>query len=271
LLLTDLKHAFGLNPLRPRYAPPVDAPPADATLLEWEHHPAGVRWVGHAGPGFAFDNEGPRHRVFVAAFEIASGPVTSGEFLRFVADDGYDRPELWLADGWAARQRHGWSAPLYWHRDGADSAWRVFTLRGERPLDPAESVCHVSYYEADAYARWAGARLPTEFEWETAAASREVGGNFLDSGRLHPTNNEDSPYGDVWVWTASPYVAYPGYRPATGALGEYNGKFMCNQMVLRGGSCATPAGHVRPTYRNFFPPDARWQFSGLRLAKDAPA
>jgi ergothioneine biosynthesis protein EgtB len=270
LLLTDLKHAFGLNPLRPQYAPPVDAPPADATPLEWEHHPGGVRWVGHAGPEFAFDNEGPRHRVFVAAFEIASRPVTCGEFLRFAADGGYDRPELWLSDGWAARQRHGWSAPLYWHRDGADSAWRVFTLRGERPLDPAGPVCHVSYYEADAYARWAGARLPTEFEWETAAASREVGGNFLDSERLHPAGG-GSFYGDVWVWTASPYGAYPGYRAAAGALGEYNGKFMCNQMVLRGGSCATPAGHVRPTYRNFFPPDARWQFSGLRLAKDVPA
>jgi ergothioneine biosynthesis protein EgtB len=270
LLLTDLKHAFELNPLRPQYAPPVDAPPADATSLEWVHHPAGVRWVGHAGAGFAFDNEGPRHRVFVAAFEIASRPVTCGEFLLFVADGGYDRPELWLSDGWAARQRHGWSAPLYWHRDGPDSAWRVFTLRGERPLDPAEPVCHVSYYEADAYARWAGTRLPTEFEWETAAGERSATGNFLDSERLHPGSGT-SMYGDVWVWTASPYGAYPGYRAAAGALGEYNGKFMCNQLVLRGGSCVTPAGHVRPTYRNFFPPDARWQFTGLRLAKDAPA
>src|SRR4051812_28739521 len=179
LLLTDLKHAFGLNPLRPRYAPPVDSPRADAPPLEWEYHAAGVRWVGHDGSGFAFDNEGPRHRVFVAAFEIASRPVTCDEFVRFVADGGYDRPELWLSDGWAARQRHGWAAPLYWHRDGPDSEWQVFTLRGDRPLDPAEPVCHMSYYEADAYARWAGARLPTEFEWETAAASREVGGNFL--------------------------------------------------------------------------------------------
>jgi ergothioneine biosynthesis protein EgtB len=268
LLLTDIKHAFGLNPLRPRYAPPGEEPRADATPAEWEYHAEGVRWVGHDGSGFAFDNEGPRHRAIFAAFEVASRPVNNGEYLCFVEDDGYERPELWLSDGWASRQRAGWSAPLHWQRDG--SGFALFTLRGMRPLDPAEPVCHLSYYEADAYARWAGARLPTEFEWEIAAGPREASGNFLDSGRLHPANSGNSFYGDVWVWTASPYVAYPGYRPATGALGEYNGKFMCNQMVLRGGSCATPAGHVRPTYRNFFPPDARWQFSGLRLAKDSP-
>jgi ergothioneine biosynthesis protein EgtB len=211
--------------------------------------------------------------VYVNGFEIASRPVTGGEFLRFVGDGGYDRPELWLSDGWAARQRHGWTAPLYWHRDGPDSEWLVFTLHGERPFDPTEPVCHVNYYEADAYARWAGARLPTEFEWEVGAGGREVVGNFLDSERLHPAPDagDGQWFGDVWEWTASPYVAYPGYRPAAGALGEYNGKFMCNQMVLRGGSCATPAGHVRPTYRNFFPPDARWQFSGLRLARDLDA
>jgi ergothioneine biosynthesis protein EgtB len=268
LLLTDLKHAFGLNPLRPQYAPPGEAPRADATPAEWDFQPAGVRWVGHDGAAFAFDNEGPRHRVFVAAFAIASRPVNNGEYLRFIEDGGYDRPELWLSDGWAARKSAGWAAPLHWHRDGPGFA--LFTLRGMRPFDPTEPVCHVSYYEADAYARWAGARLPTEFEWETGAGWREVRGNFLDSGRLHPAHDGDAYYGNVWAWTASPYVAYPGYRPAAGALGEYNGKFMCNQMVLRGGSCATPAGHVRPTYRNFFPPDARWQFSGLRLAKDTP-
>ncbi len=268
LLLTDLKHAFGMNPLRPQYAPAEQGSQADAPPLEWEFHPAGMRWVGHDGVGFAFDNEEPRHRVFLAAFQFASRPVNNGEYLRFVEDDGYDRPELWLSDGWAARQRGGWSTPLYWHHEGP--GFELFTLRGMRPLDPAEPVCHLSYYEADAYARWAGSRLPTEFEWETAAGPREVRGNFLDSGRLHPANSEASYYGDVWTWTASPYVAYPAYRPAPGALGEYNGKFMCNQMVLRGGSCVTPAGHVRPTYRNFFPPDARWQFSGLRLAKDAP-
>jgi ergothioneine biosynthesis protein EgtB len=268
LLLTDLKHAFGLNPLRPRYAPPLHAPPTDVTPLGWDRHEAGVRWVGHSGGGFAFDNEGPRHRVFVASFELASSVVTCGEYLRFIEDRGYDRPELWLSDGWALRQRNGWEAPLHWHRE--DDGWSVFTLRGMRPVDPAEPVCHVSYYEADAYARWAGARLPTEFEWETAAGPRPITGNFLDSGRLHPAGG-GSLHGDVWVWTASPYVAYPGYRPAAGALGEYNGKFMCNQLVLRGGSCATPPGHVRPTYRNFFPPDARWQFSGIRLARDVPA
>jgi len=262
LLLTDLKHALGLNPLWPAYAAAVTTP-AVPTPLTWDRHPSEVRRFGHAGPGFAFDNEGPRHRAFVAAFEIASRPVTNGEFLAFVADGGYDRPELWLSDGWAARQRAGWRVPLHWHPD--DRA--IFTLHGMRPLDPDEAVCHVSFYEADAYARWAGARLPTEFEWETAAGPRPVRGNFLDSGRLHPSGG-GSIYGDVWVWTASPYVAYPGYRPAAGALGEYNGKFMCNQLVLRGGSCVTPPGHVRPTYRNFFPPDARWQFSGLRLARD---
>ena len=269
LMLTDLKHAFGLNPLRPQYAPPGEGPGTAATPLRWESHAEGVRRAGQDGTGFAFDNEGPRHRVFVAAFEFAARPVNNGEYLLFIEDGGYDRPELWLSDGWAARQRAGWSAPLHWHRDGPGYA--LFTLRGMRPLDPAEPVCHVSYYEADAYARWAGARLPTEFEWETAAGPRAVTGNFLDVGHFHPVSGETSYYGAVWVWTASPYVAYPGYRPAAGALGEYNGKFMCNQMVLRGGSCATPAGHVRPTYRNFFSPDARWQFSGIRLAKDIPS
>jgi ergothioneine biosynthesis protein EgtB len=269
LLLTDLKHAFGLNPLHPRYALPRDERQPDVTPLTWEPHPGGVQWVGHTGSGFAFDNEGPRHRVFVSPFEIATQLVNCGEFLRFMADDGYDRPGLWLSDGWAAKQRNGWSAPHYWHRDGSEFA--QFTLHGMQPLDLTEPVCHVSYYEADAYARWAGARLPTEQEWEVAAGCHPVSGNFLDSGRLHPTRDGHSFFGNAWVWTSSPYVAYPGYRPAPGALGEYNGKFMCNQMVLRGGSCATPLEHIRSTYRNFFPPDARWQFSGLRLAKDAPA
>ena len=270
LLLTDVKHALGMNPLRPAYAAPSGVGPAAAAPLRWEVYPEGVRLIGHAGRGFAFDNEGPVHRAYVNGFAIASRPVNNGEFLRFIRDGGYDRPEFWLSDGWAARRRNDWSAPLYWERAGDD--WVLFTLRGMRPVDPHEPVCHVSFYEADAYARWAGARLPTEFEWETAADAwgGDAAGNFLDSGRLHPAGG-DSFTGDVWVWTASPYTAYPGYRPAAGAVGEYNGKFMCNQMVLRGGSCATPAGHVRPTYRNFFPPDARWQFSGLRLAKDHPA
>ena len=268
LLLTDLKHAFGLNPLRPEYLPPDDRPKADTPPLEWEQHTAGVRVVGHDGTGFAFDNEGPRHRVFTAACAIASRPVSNREYLEFIADGGYDRPELWLSDGWAACRRAGWSTPLYWHADGAGYA--QFTLRGMRPLAPDEPVCHISYYEADAYARWAGSRLPTEFEWETAAKAHEVRGNFLESERFHPAGVSSSFYGDVWTWTSGPYVSYPGYRPAAGALGEYNGKFMCNQIVLRGGSCVTPEGHVRPTYRNFFPAEARWQFSGLRLAKDAP-
>ena len=269
LLLTDLKHAFGLNPLLPQYAPPREEASADATTMQWEFHSAGLQHVGHEGMAFAFDNEGPRHQTFVLAFQIASPPVSCGEFLEFIADAGYDRPELWLSDGWAARQRNSWSAPLYWRHDGPGPERRVFTLRGERPFDSAEPVCHVSYYEADAYARWAGARLPTEFEWEIAAVSREVTGNFLDSQRLNPTSDGGAFYGNVWVWTASSYAAYPGYHPAAGALGEYNGKFMCNQMVLRGGSCVTPAGHIRPTYRNFFPPETRWQFSGIRLVKDA--
>jgi ergothioneine biosynthesis protein EgtB len=272
LLLTDLKTAFGMNPLRPVYAPPSGplAPRAgsdDRSRSEqstsWHPHPAGVRWVGHAGGGFAFDNEGPRHRVFVDGFEIATRVVTNGEYRRFIEDGGYDRPELWLSDGWAAKAKGGWVGPRYWHREG----WQVFTLHGMQPLDPHGPVCHVSYYEADAYARWAGVRLPTEFEWEAAVADRPVQGQFLGEV-FHPTR-ADGEFGGVWVWTASPYTAYPGYRPPAGALGEYNGKFMCNQMVLRGGSCVTPTGHVRATYRNFFPPDARWQFSGIRLARDA--
>ncbi|VTR95646.1 tigr03440 family protein : Uncharacterized protein OS=Chloracidobacterium thermophilum (strain B) GN=Cabther_A1318 PE=4 SV=1: DinB_2: FGE-sulfatase: FGE-sulfatase [Gemmata massiliana] len=266
LLLTDLKQAFGLNPLRPAYAPPDVLPKGIACALEWESHLPGVRQIGHTRNTFAFDNEGPAHNVFVSGFEIASRPVNNGEFLEFLEDGGYDRPEWWLSDGWSARQKNGWTAPLYWHHER--DTWEQFTLRGSRPLDPNEPVCHVSFYEADAFARWADARIPTEAEWEVAASSREVRGTFLDSDYLHPVSDR-AMYGGVWVWTASPYVAYPGYRPATGALGEYNGKFMCNQMVLRGGSCVTPAGHVRSTYRNFFPPDARWQFSGLRLAKDS--
>jgi ergothioneine biosynthesis protein EgtB len=275
LLLTDLKHALAANPLRPAYreiAPQGGKPPA----LAWQTFPAGVVWVGHDGEGFAFDNESPRHRVFLDGFRLASRPATNGEFLAFMADGGYERPELWLSDGWAARQAHDWAAPLYWERDG--NGWTSMTLAGPRPVDPDEPVCHVSYYEADAFARWAGARLPTEAEWETAAATVPVAGHFVEAGRYHPAAAAaagDGPiyqlYGDVWQWTASPYVAYPGYAPPPGALGEYNGKFMCNQMVLRGASCATPRGHARRSYRNFFPPEARWQFTGIRLARDLGA
>jgi ergothioneine biosynthesis protein EgtB len=271
LLLTDVKHLFSCNPLRPVYRPRPDDPDGAAAPLDWAVYPAGVRWVGHPGGGFAFDNESPRHCAIVGAFRLATRPATNGEYLAFIAEGGYERPDLWLSDGWNARCREGWQAPLYWEKAG--DQWQGFTLAGLRPLEDAEPVCHVSYYEADAFARWAGARLATEAEWETAAAGLPVEGNLLDNGRLHPAADAGSGvrqlFGDVWEWTASPYTAYPRYRPAAGALGEYNGKFMCNQFVLRGGSCATPRTHIRRSYRNFFPPEARWQFSGVRLAQDA--
>ena len=246
LLLTDLKHAFGQNPLRPAYfTEKHPQPTSEAAALTWRDRPSGVCEIGCSGTAFAFDNETPRHRVFLESFRMATRPSTCAEYLGFIDDGGYRRPELWLSDGWAACKKHDWRTPLYWEQ-GSDG-WRVFTLRGLQALDPNAPVCHVSFYEADAFARWSDARLPTEGEWETSAGERS---------------------GEVWEWTASPYVAYPGYRPAPGAVGEYDGKFMCNQFVLRGGSFATPAGHVRPTYRNFFPPEARWQFSGVRLARD---
>jgi ergothioneine biosynthesis protein EgtB len=254
LMLTDLKHLFALNPLEPVYrAAPVDATPAAA--LEWLQLREGIHEIGHAGGGFAFDNERPRHRALVYGFRFASRLVTAGEYAAFIADRGYQRPELWLSDGWATVQREGWLAPLYWRNDGGDGDaqdWTVFTLGGRRAVIASEPVLHVSFYEADAYARWAGARLPTEDEWETAATA---GG----ATQLH---------GVGWQWTQSAYAPYPGYRPLAGALGEYNGKFMCNQQVLRGSSLATPSGHARATYRNFFPPHARWQFTGIRLAQD---
>jgi ergothioneine biosynthesis protein EgtB len=270
LILTDVKHLFAQNPLRPIYRdlPPVPHRPAPS--LHWHEFDEGVYRIGHAGPGFAFDNEGPAHRVFLEPFELASRPVTCGEYQAFLDDGGYDRPELWLSDGWHARQTHGWEAPLYWERHGR--CWHLFTLGGMRPLAEAEPVAHVSFYEADAYARWASARLATEAEWEVACDDAVPAGNLFEGSRYHPSPADGGPglrqmFGDVWEWTQSPYVPYPGYRPAAGALGEYNGKFMCNQMVLRGGSCVTPRSHLRPSYRNFFPPEARWQFTGLRLAR----
>ena len=273
LILTDLLHAFSANPLRPVYRDAEPAESADTPPLVWVDYLGGECWVGHEGPGFAFDNESPRHRVFVQPFRFASRLVTNGEYRAFADDGGYRRPGLWLSDGWAACREQGWQAPLYWERRGR--TWWHFTLAGMRPVADAEPVCHVSYYEADAFARWAGARLPTEAEWETVAADLPVTGNFAEEGLLRTAavspETAETPaqlYGDAWEWTASPYVSYPGYRPAAGALGEYNGKFMCNQMVLRGGSCATRRTHVRPSYRNFFPPDARWQFTGVRLARD---
>jgi ergothioneine biosynthesis protein EgtB len=286
LILTDIQHALSLNLLRPAYcsgwpglrneAPDGDC--AGASSLSpghppiWIDFPAGLRWIGHAGEGFAFDNEGPRHRVWVEGFRLAARLVTCGEYMQFMVEGGYGRPEYWLSDGWATCQARDWSAPLYWER-GDDGAWRRFSLFGMKPVDSAEPVCHISYYEADAYARWAGARLPTEAEWEAAAAEAPISPS-PEEPSLCPRPLAPVEAGlaqldrDVWQWTASPYTPYRGYVPAAGALGEYNGKFMCNQMVLRGGSCATPRSHLRRTYRNFFPPDARWQFSGLRLASD---
>lgn len=272
LLLTDLKHAFSLNALRPVYR---ESPHARVEMLSpavWVSFASGLYEIGHDGAGFAFDNESPRHRVFVEDFSLGARLVTCGEYLAFMEDGGYRRPELWLSDGWAACLREKWEAPLYWEPDRG--AWWQFTLSGMRPVEPGEPVTHVSYYEADAFARWSGARLPTEAEWEVAAGTVPVEGSFLEGGHLHPAHYPlgsrglTQMFGEAWQWTASPYVAYPGYRPAAGALGEYNGKFMCNQLVLRGGSCVTPRGHVRPSYRNFFPPEARWQFSGIRLARD---
>jgi ergothioneine biosynthesis protein EgtB len=272
LIVTDLKHLFSRNPLHPVYADLAILPLAAAGPRRWVSFPAGLREIGHAGPEFHFDNEAPRHRIYLDAFQLAASPVTNGQYLEFMRDGGYERAELWLSDGWDARTAQSWHAPLYWERDG--ERWSAYTLHGMSELDLDEPVCHVSFYEADAYARWAGARLPTEAEWETAAAGLEIAGNFAESGRLRPAAAPvpgylEQMYGDVWEWTSSAYLGYPGFRPAPGAVGEYNGKFMVNQFVLRGGSCATPQSHIRATYRNFFAPAARWQFSGLRLARDA--
>ena len=273
LILTDFKHHLWKNPTRPAYreAPATDDGPAPVvTFIE---RPEGVARIGAGSEGFAFDNERPRHRVWLAPFAIASHAVTCGEYLRFIEAGGYDRPEWWLSDGWDTRTREGWQAPLYWERAGSD--WTVFTLNGPKVLSPHEPVAHVSYYEADAYARWAGARLPTEAEWECVASSLDEtadDAHLYDGTHVHPrpAREGDAPRlcGDVWQWTQSAYLPYPGFETAPGAVGEYNGKFMVNQMVLRGGSCATPVGHWRASYRNFFPPHARWQFSGIRLARD---
>ncbi len=270
LILTDIKHALWSQPLRPAYRPrPEVAVSGKARAITWLEHDGGREWIGYEGSGFSFDNERPRHEVLLQPFRIASRLVTNGEYLQFMADSGYLRPELWLSDGWDTVCVNGWRAPLYWEQN--DGEMWITTLTGERKLNPAEPVCHVSYFEADAYARWAGARLPTEAEWEVIASSASLEGNFLEENRFHPgTTSAKTPtqlFGDAWEWTASPYVPYPGFRAAAGVLGEYNGKFMCNQMVLRGGSCATPRSHIRPSYRNFFPPQARWQFSGIRLAQ----
>ncbi len=270
LILTDVKHLFAENPLRPAYARNAVPAVAAAPPLVWCAYDEGTRWIGHAGEGFAFDNEEPRHQVFVPGFALGSRLITNREFLDFIEDGGYRRPELWLSDGWSTVTQLGWRAPLYWEQ--RDGVWLAMTLAGLGEVGVHEPVCHVSYYEADAFARWAGARLPTEAEWEVVAAGVAIEGNFQESGLLTPAPAPSgSPvqlFGDVWEWTQSAYAAYPGYRPPVGALGEYNGKFMCNQLVLRGGSCVTPQSHMRATYRNFFPPSARWQFTGIRLARD---
>jgi ergothioneine biosynthesis protein EgtB len=306
LLITDILNAFYTNPLKPKYREQgigtreqrngAEGPAglAEVRPLGFTEFEGGLREAGHAGDGFCFDNEMPRHRVWLEPYALANRLVTCGEYAEFMADGGYQKPEFWLSAGWDAVKQNGWRAPHYWSNaegDRGDRDWTVFTLRGELPLKElmATPVSHVSFYEADAFARWAGLRLPTEFEWEAAVEGQPVEGNLLDSGNLMPipstdlVQNEEGAkhqnevgakrengtkwYGDCWVWTSSAYLGYPGFHPLDGTLGEYNGKFMSGQMVLRGGSCVTPARHVRATYRNFFAPETRWQFSGIRLAK----
>jgi len=272
LLITDLKHMLSQNPLYPAYRKTGLTEHQPCVPLQWHGRTEGLYSIGDDGDGFAYDNERPRHRHFQIPFELSTRLITAGEYLAFMRDGGYKRPELWLSAGWAAVQEREWTQPLYWVE--LDGRWHQFTLSGLRRVDTNEPVCHVSYFEADAFARWYGARLPTEHEWEIVAGGETVHGNFVESERFHPAAavgiNGDMRqlYGDVWEWTQSAYSAYPGYQPEPGPLGEYNGKFMCGQFVLRGGSCATSVTHIRPTYRNFFPPDARWQFSGIRLARD---
>lgn len=278
LIVTDIKHVFSENPLRPVYVTNSDkngksakgAPPA-----KWIDFEGGIHPIGHEGKGFGYDNEHPRHKVYLEPFRLQSRLVTNGEYIEFIEDGGYETPELWLSEGWATVESRNWKAPFYWERK--NGRWVYFTLSGMRSVNTEEPACHVSYFEADAYARWKGARLPTESEWESAAAGLPVEGNFVESLSFHPEppaaakdkRSLGQMYGDVWEWTQSPYTSYPGFKTLPGALGEYNGKFMCNQFVLRGGSCATSKSHIRKTYRNFFPPDARWQFMGIRLATDS--
>ena len=274
LILTDIKHVFSCNPLRPSYLGAQPSKLRTQASFSWVEIEGGTKQIGHAGASFGFDYERPAHELQVRDFQLANRPVTCGEYPEFMADGGYDRPELWLADGWTQIQREGWNAPLYW--EGERDTWHLFTLRGVEALDHGQPVSHVSFYEADAFARWKGVRLPSEAELEVSCRGLPVRGNFMDSYLLHPRcAQEDAEpgllqvYGDVWEWTHSPYTPYPGFKPLAGAIGEYNGKFMCNQMVLRGGSCATSRDHMRPTYRNFFYPAQRWQFTGIRLAKDS--
>jgi len=281
LMLMDVKHVFSCNPLRPAYRELPPTPQVDVPPMNWIPFEGHLQWIGHDGVGFAFDNELPRHRAYVQSFQIADRLVTCGEYLNFVDDAGYRRPELWLSDGWSVVQSRKWQAPLYWRHEGDN--WRLLTLGGMRDLNPNQPVSHVSYYEADAFARWQGCWLPRENAWEAVASELLIEGNFLERSCFQPmppaSDRIASPanlasrvpsqmFGDLWEWTCSPYSPYPGYRPPAGVIGEYNGKFMCNQFVLRGGSYATPRSHIRATYRNFYPPDARWPFTGIRLAKE---
>lgn len=274
LLLMDIKHILAQNPLNPVYREDLRVNAnGPTTPLSWHEYPAGLRHIGNTGAEFAFDSETPRHRHFLEAFQIASRPVSNAEYLGFIQDGGYGRTDLWLSDGWSLLKQTGWQAPLYWRQ--LDGHWYEATLGGLRLLDPQAPVCHISFYEADAYATWAGARLPTEAEWEVAASEQALEGNFLESDYLQPIAangpTESGPqqmFGDVWEWTGSAFRPYPGFKALEGSLGEYNGKFMSGQMVLRGGCCATPQGHIRASYRNFFYPGMRWQFGGARLAKE---
>lgn len=275
LILMDIKYNFFVNPLFPAYAQTEKRPLSKREETQFVELEGGLVEIGHDGNGFAFDNESPRHKVWLEPFKLATSLVTNGEYLEFIKAGGYEQPEYWLSDGWSIVKEHNWKAPLYWLKDKKEK-WQVFTLAGIQDLALNEPVSHVSFYEADAFSRWKGKRLPTEAEWEYASQSVAIRGNTMDEGVYHPVaSSDDSPsaslskmFGDVWEWTASAYSPYPGSKPLEGALGEYNAKFMCNQMILRGGSCATPLDHIRETYRNFFPPEKRWQFSGFRLAED---
>ncbi len=277
LIVTDIKHVLSENPLHPKYIDNKKSGKASENPkeLSWIGFEEGLFDIGNQGGGFGYDNEFPEHKVYLAPYMLASRLITNAEYIEFMEDGGYETPEIWLSEGWAAVEENNWKAPLYWKKHNGE--WMQFTLSGLRPVEPDEPVTHVSYFEADAFARWAGSRLPTESEWEVAASNLDIEGNFADNLNFHPIGLDAGSnggvlkqmYGDVWEWTQSSYSAYPGYKTPPGALGEYNGKFMCNQMVLRGGSCATSKSHIRKTYRNFFPTNARWQFMGIRLAKDS--